>query len=162
MRLGEGFVKVEVDDVEAHVARAREAHHRVEVGAVVVERGADAAHDARDLGDVAVEQPERVGVGEHQARRALVDLGAQVVDVDAAVGGRAHRHRFVTGHRHRRRVGAMGGVGDQHLGTLLPALLVVGARHQEAAQLSLRAGTRVEGYVGQARDLGERPLEAPH
>ncbi len=65
--LGEGLVQVEVDDVEAHVAGAREAHHGVEVGAVVVERRADAVDDLGDLGDVRVEQAERVGVGQHQA-----------------------------------------------------------------------------------------------
>ena len=40
VRLAEGLVQVDVDDVEAHVAGARVAHHRVEVGAVVVERPA--------------------------------------------------------------------------------------------------------------------------
>src|SRR3954471_2000609 len=34
VRLREGLVQVEVDDVEAHVAGPRDAHDRVEVGAV--------------------------------------------------------------------------------------------------------------------------------
>ena len=73
-----------MDDVEAHVARPRDAHHRVEVGAVVVERRADAVDDLGDLLDVRVEQPERVGVGQHQAGDVVVGLRAQVVEVDAA------------------------------------------------------------------------------
>src|SRR6202042_3828290 len=32
VRLGEGLVQVEVHDVEAHVPRTGDAHHRVEVG----------------------------------------------------------------------------------------------------------------------------------
>ena len=83
--LGEGLVQVEVDDVEAHVARPREPHHRVEVGAVVVERRADPVHDLGDLVDVVVEQAERVRVGQHQAGDVGVGLRAQVVEVDAAV-----------------------------------------------------------------------------
>ncbi len=45
----------------------RDAHHRVEVRAVVVERRADPVHDPSDLLDVRVEQAERVRVGQHQA-----------------------------------------------------------------------------------------------
>jgi hypothetical protein len=40
VRLAERLVQVDVDDVEAHVAGPRVAHHRVEVGAVVVEGAA--------------------------------------------------------------------------------------------------------------------------
>ena len=47
VRLGERLVQVEVDDVEAHVARAATAHDRVEVRAVVVERRADARGRSR-------------------------------------------------------------------------------------------------------------------
>jgi hypothetical protein len=89
VRLGERLVQVEVHDVEAHVAGPRDAHHRVEVRAVVVERRADACDDLGDLLDVRVEEPERVRVGEHQAGDVVVGLRAQVVDVDAAVGVRA-------------------------------------------------------------------------
>ena len=67
VRLAEGLVEVDVDDVEAHVAGARVAHHRVEVGAVVVERPPRLVDQRRDLGDVLVEEPERVRVGQHQA-----------------------------------------------------------------------------------------------
>ena len=45
----------------------RVAHHRVEVGAVVVEGPSHIVDQRRDLGDVLVEEPERVGVGQHQA-----------------------------------------------------------------------------------------------
>ena len=87
VRLAEGLVEVDVDDVEAHVARARVAHHRVEVGAVVVERPPRRVDQAGDLGDVLVEEPERVRVGQHQAGDligVLVDLRPQVVHLDPA------------------------------------------------------------------------------
>ena len=56
VRLRERLVQVEVHDVEAHVARAGDAHHGVEVRAVVVERRAGVVDDVRDLLDVRVEQ----------------------------------------------------------------------------------------------------------
>ena len=71
-------MQVEVHDVEAHVAWPRQAHHGVEVGAVVVEGGPYPVDDLGDLLDVGVEQAQRVGVGEHQAGDVLVGLLAQV------------------------------------------------------------------------------------
>ena len=75
-------MQVDVDDVEAHVAGARDPAHRVEVRAVVVHERAGAVEDPLDLLDVLVEQAERGRVREHERRGVLVDLAAQVVDVD--------------------------------------------------------------------------------
>ncbi len=162
VRLGERLVQVEVHDVEAHVARAGDAHDRVEVGAVVVERRPDLVHDPRDLLDLRVEDAERVRVRQHQAGDRVVGLGAQVVDVDAAVGVRADLDDLVAGHRHRRRVGAVRGVGRQHLRAVLAAVLVVGARQQQAGELAVGAGARLERDVRHAGDLAERLLQAVH
>ena len=75
---------------------------------------------------------------------------------------RADLHDLVAGHRHRRRVGAVRGVRRQHLRLVLAAVLVVGAREQQAGQLAVRAGARLERHVRQARDLRQRALQAPH
>ena len=151
-----------MDDVEAHVARPRIAHDRVQVGAVVVERAADAVDDRGDLGDVLVEEPERVRVGQHQAGDLVVGLRPQVVEVHpAALVGR-HLDHLVAGHRHGRGVGAVGGVGGEHLGPLLAAVLVVGAGQQQPGELAVRAGRGLQRDVRQAADLGQRPLQVPH
>ena len=162
VRLRERLVQVEVHDVEAHVARPRDAHHRVEVGAVVVERGAHVVHDARDLADVAVEQPERVRVREHQAGHVVRGLRAQVVQVHAAVGVGAHLHHLVAGHRHGGRVGAVRRVGREHLVAVLAAVLVERAREQQAGQFAVRAGAGLKRHVRQPADLGQRALQVPH
>ena len=149
-------------DVEAHVARAADAHDRVQVGAVVVERRADAVDDLGDLLDLGLEQPERRGVGQHQAGDVLVGLGAQVVEVDVAVLVGSDLDDLVAGHRHGRRVGPVGRVGRQHLGPLLAAVLVEGAGQQHAGELAVRAGRRLQRHVRQAGDLRQRVLQAPH
>ena len=156
VRLRERLVQVEVHDVEAHVARARAAHHRVEVRAVVVQRRADAVDDLGDLLDVAVEHAERVRVGEHQAGDVLVGLGAQVLDVDAAVLVGADLDDLVAAHRHRRRVGPVRGVGREDLRALVAAVLVVGAGEQDAGELAVRAGARLQ----RRRAAGRRPRPA--
>ena len=77
-----------MDDVEAHVARAGDAHDRVQVRPVVVKRRADPVDDPLDLLDPGLEQPERRRVREHQAGHVLVGLGPEVVEVDVPVARR--------------------------------------------------------------------------
>ena len=162
VRLRERLVQVEVDDVEAHVAGPGVAHHRVQVRAVVVERRAHVVDDVRDLLDRGVEQPERVRVGQHQAGDVVAGLRLEVVDVDAALVVRPDLDHLVARHRHRRRVGAVGGVGGQDLGPRLAAVGVVGTGEQDARQLAVGPGARLERDVRQAGDLRQRGLQLPH
>src|SRR5581483_2036804 len=60
VRRGERLVRVDVHDVEAHVARTAAAKDRVQVRPVVVDETADAVDGGRDLLDLLLEQPERV------------------------------------------------------------------------------------------------------
>ena len=158
MGLGERLVQVEVDDVEAHVARTADPHDRVQVRAVVVQRRPHAMHDPLDLLDPRLEQPERRGIGQHQAGDVLVGLRPQVVEVDVAAGVGADLDHLVSSHRHRRRVRAVGGVGRQHLGPVLAAVLVERSGQQHAGKLALRPRARLQRDVWQPGDLAERVL----
>ena len=162
VRLGERLVEVDVDDVEPHVAGPGVTHDRVQVGAVVVQGAAGVADHPGDLGDVLVEQAERVRVGEHQAGDLIVDLGAQVVDVDATALVRRHLDHLVARHGHRRGVGAVGGVRGQHLGALLAAVGVVGAGEEQPRQLPVGARRGLKADVLEPADLGQGALQAPH
>ena len=86
VRRGEGLVQVEVHDVHAEIAGARLADERVHVGAVHVEERALGVEDVGDLVDLALEDAERVRVGEHQrgdvCRRPA---SSSAVDVDHAL-----------------------------------------------------------------------------
>ena len=45
--------------------------------------------------------------------------------------------------------------------SMSPAVAVVGADHQDAGQLALRPGRRLEGHRAHPGDLGERSLQLP-
>ncbi len=96
-----------MDDVEPHVAGAREPDDGVQVRAVVVEEGAARVEDLGDLLDPLVEQAEGRGVRQHQARGSLVHLGAEVVEVEVAPLGRRDLDELEARHRHARRVRAV-------------------------------------------------------
>ena len=163
VRLRERLVQVDVDDVEAHVARPRDAADGVEVRAVVVHERAGGVEDVADRLDVLVEEAERRRVGEHQPGRVLVDLAAQVVEVDVAARVGADGRQLVAGHRHAGRVRAVRGVGDHDLAPLLTlaALVEVRAHQQQPGELALAAGGRLQADRVEARDLAQDLLEMP-
>ncbi len=134
----------------------------VEVRAVVVEERAGVVEDPRDLLDALVEEAERRRVREHEPRRPLVHLAAQVVEVEVAARVRLDLLELVPGHRHARRVRAVRGVRGDDRVALLAAIGEVRAHEHEAGQLALRAGGRLQRHRRKARDLGEDPLQVPH
>jgi hypothetical protein len=107
-----------VHDVEAHVTGPDDAENGVEVGAVVVHQPADVVHGGGDLGDVLLEQAQRVGVRQHDAGHLLVQQRAQGGHVDQAAGVRPHRDRLVPAQRDRGGIGPVGRVGDEDPGAL--------------------------------------------
>ena len=160
MRRRERLVQVDVHDVEAHVAGTRDTQHRVEVGSVVVHQAAGLVYKTGNLGDVLLEHAHGVGVGHHHCRHGVVELRAQVVDVDGAVGQTLDLDNPVPGDVGRGGVGAVGRVGDNDLVAGGVAVgVVVGVYDHQARQLAMGAGVRVEGELGHAADFAEELLK---
>ncbi len=84
MGSGEGLVQVQMHDVHAEVPRTGLAHQRIHVGAVHVEQRAFGVEDVGDLVDLALEDANRAGVGEHERGRFFSDDPLQLRDVDHA------------------------------------------------------------------------------
>ena len=151
-----------MDDVETHVTRPGLTHDRVQVRAVVVQKSAGFVDQTGDLGDVLVEDTERVRVGQHQAGDVFIDLGPEVLDIHPALLVGRDLDHFVAGHGHRGRVGPVSGVGGQDLGRV-PALVgVVGPGQEQPGQLALGPGRRLEAHGRQSADLGKRFLQQVH
>ena len=101
----------------------------------------------------------------------LVSITAAVCGPSAAAsasrstspsGAGRHGDRAEAGHRRRRRVGAVRRVGHDHLGPLgVAACRVVGADHQDAGQLAVRAGGGLERDRVHAADLDQPALQLP-
>ena len=68
------------------------------------------------------------------------------------------RDRLEAGHRGAGRIGAVGAVGDEHLGALLAAIAEVGRGDQQRRQFAVRTGGRLQRHGRQARR--SRPASA--
>jgi len=137
-------VQVIVHDVKAQFGRLGDAKQSVKVRPVAIHQPARAMHQAGDLQQVLIEQPQRVGVGQHHAHDALVQLGAQVVETHIAPAVRGDLHHLKASHCGRGRVGAVSRVGDQDARAAIIAFgLMVGTHDQHARQLTMGAGRRL-------------------
>src|SRR5690606_29020627 len=130
---------------------------------VHVDLAAGLVHRGADVGDVLLEHAVRRRVGDHQHGElvaVLLDLGAQVLDVDLAVVGGPDDDDLHAGHDRAGRVGAVRGGRDEADRALLVAVgAVVAAHREESGQLALGTGVGLEGHLVVAGDLGEPVLQ---
>ena len=71
-----------MNDVDAHVTRARDADQGIHVCAVHVNQTTGIMHDATNLFDVSLEQAERVGICQHQPGHVSVRAQlSQVIEI---------------------------------------------------------------------------------
>ena len=163
VRDAEGLVQVQVRDVAAEHAGLGQPDQGVEVGAVDVDLAAGGVDRVADLADVGVVHPVRGRVGDHDAgQRVLVqlDLGVQVRVVDRAVRGGGDDDDLHAGEHGGGRVGAVRGGRDQADVALgVAAGEVVAADGQQAGELALGSGVRLDGDLVVAGDLGQLGFE---
>ena len=138
----EGLVQVDVHRVDAEVARARLADDGVEIRAVAIEIGARLVNGVGDADDLALEQAASVGIGQHDRRDVGRKSASHRLDADDPVlAGRYRAHR-IADQRGGRRIGAVGGIGNQHDAARLPLPARLDRRldRHHAAELAMRAG----------------------
>ena len=156
-------MQVHVDDIEAHVARAHLAEDGVEVGTVVIEQAARTVNDARHLADLPLEDAERGGVGQHDARGVGTHRALERREVDIALGVDRDLLDDAAAHGRGRRVRAVRRLGhDDLVAREVAAGAVVGADHRHPRELAVRAGHRAQRHRAHAGDLLEHLLQFEH
>ena len=93
----------------------------------------------------------------------LVDLAAQILDVDVPARVGLHRRQLVARHRHARRVRAVRRVGDDDLPPrlVLAPFLEVGAEEHQPRQLALAPGRGLQRDRVEPRHLEQDVLQLP-
>jgi len=83
----EGLVQVKVDHIKAHVTRAGDAHNRIGVGAVIVQKAAGLVDKTGYFLNALLKQAKGTRVGQHQGGYVTVILlkdGLEGLDVNVA------------------------------------------------------------------------------
>jgi len=124
---------------------------------VVVQQPVHAVDQLDDAFKAALEQPQGVGAGHHQARHLVVQHLFQFVGVDHPVFG-FNGDDIVAGDGRRSWVGAVGGVGHDDLGLFVALVVVVGGHEHDARQFAVGAGHGLQGEGVHAGDLGQQLL----
>ena len=146
-------------DVHTEVAGAYLAYERVHVGAVHVEQRALSMQDVGDLVDLALEDADGAGVGQHQRRDVFRDQVFERRHIDHAERIRLDVLHLVADNRSGRGIRAMRGVWDQHRFTRIAFGLVISASEQNPGELAVRSGGRLQRDRVHAGDLDQAVLQ---
>jgi hypothetical protein len=150
---GKGFVQVEMQHVHAGVTDVDDAHDGVHVGTVAVDQPPLGMNDVGHLTDIVLEQPQGVGVGDHDAGSVLVhELGHRFGIRTPSTG-----LNWYGGEPHRDALAglvpwAVSGISTLERG--LPWFLMVGGEDQHSGHFALGAGSRLKVTAG-------RPVTSP-
>ena len=160
----ERLVQVVVDDVEAHIAGARDAHNGVQVRAVVIKEPARFVRKSRYFKNIRFKQAERVRVRQHQTGDVGAEFRLQVFKVDAAAFVRLDDANFVTDVRRAGRVRAVRRVRNQNDAPLfvVAAMLVVSADNHNPGRFAVRARRRLERKRVHSADLRQHQRQLVH
>ena len=81
-----------MNDINAHVARTRNANQRVHICAVHIYKSAGRVNYFADLPNVLFKNSNRIRIGKHQScNSAVIAQFAQMFEVCEALGGRSDR-----------------------------------------------------------------------
>jgi len=151
-----------VEHIHAEVAHAHHAHDCVHVCPVGVHEAVAGVDDSSDLDQFFLEKAEGIGVGHHDPGSLIVhDLGNGFGGKDAAFVG-FDVHREVAAQRGTGRVSAVGGIRNDDLGPARTPALVIGMEDEDAAELAMGAGGRLQADGFHARDLRQKTFQFKH
>ena len=152
-------MQIQVHHIHTEVPRTGLAHQGVHIGPVHVEQGSFGMQNVGDLMNLAFEDADGAGVGQHQRSRVFVDDLLQLGHVDHAQRVGAQVLHLVTADGCGGGVGSVSGIGDDDLGPGIPFGLMVGADQQDAGELSMRARRRLQRDGIHAGDIEQAGLQ---
>ena len=144
VRGGERLVQVHVHNVDPDAAHVGIAHDCIQVRAVAVDEAAAGVHEFGDFLDVGLEQAKRVRVRDHDPGAVVVHQGGHILNGQDAGGADRNFHRREAAQGGCSRVGAVRGIGNEHLGALVALRPVPRLNEHDAGEFAVRTGGRLE------------------
>ena len=145
VRRAEGLVQVKVQHIDTQSAGLGDPQNGIKVGSIAVEQATATVDQISDLIYVLLEQPQRVGIGQHQADNGVVAYLLQRIQIHIPSLVRRDLHDIEAAHAGGSRVGAVGRVRNQDFVALRLTLVIeIPAHHQHAGHFAVRAGRWLE------------------
>ena len=164
VRNAERLVQIQVTNIGADVARARDANLRIHVGAVHIDEPAVGVNDVTQFANAIFKHAVRTWVRHHACRKILgvkFCLHLQVRNIDVAVSIAIDRNNRHTCDHRACRIGAVRTVGNQaDCSSLVTAVVVVRTNHHEAGVLALRTSIWLQADGGETGDFAEPALKS--
>ena len=156
VRGGECLVKVQVHDVEAHVAWTDNTQERVHIRSVIVEETAAFVHELGDFPDFTLEKSEGIRVGHHYAGDVVPEKRLEIGHIHESVSIGLNHYHVESADCGAGRIGSVRAVRHNNLGPLqvTPEKMVL-AHYHESGQLAVRSRARIEGESGHSGDGGK-------
>ena len=152
-------MQVQVHHVHAKITGTSPADQRIHVGPIHVEQGALGVENVGNLMNLALEDADGAGVGQHQCSGVFGDHLLQLADVDHAQRVGAQILHLVAADGRGRRVGSVSRVGDDDLAPRISPGLMIGADQQDAGELPVRARRRLQRYGVHSGDVEQAGLQ---
>jgi len=111
-----------------------------------------------DFLDMGIEQPDRIGTGQHDAGHFAVEFLFQGFHAHQAVFVAGDGLDRIPGNRSAGGVGSVGTVGNQHDLFLVALAAMIGGHHHNARQFAVRSGHRLHREGGHAGDLPQHHI----
>ena len=149
--------------VEAHIAWLHLAENRVQVSAVVVQQTARIVHCGGNVLNLTLEYPAGRRIGHHQPCRLRPNFFLQRLEIDIAFIINRHLGHLIPTHHCRRRIGAVGGRGNDDLcSRIIPTSLMIGTDHRHAGEFTLGTGHGRKGHTLHAGNIFKDFLQVVH
>ncbi len=78
----EGFVKIEVQNVDAYITGAEHAQQGIHIGTIAIDQATGFVDNIDYFADVFIKQTQRVGVGKHHPSQVFIAELFQSCDVN--------------------------------------------------------------------------------
>ena len=118
--------------------------------------------DVTDFFDIFFKQAQGVGVGDHDTGGVFIHQLFHCFGIDDAVGTGFYVDRLVAAQGGGGRVGAVGRIRNQDLGSLFPLFCVVGIDHQDAGKFTVGTGCGLQGDCRETCDFTQKMFQFVH
>ncbi len=148
-----------MNHVETHVTRTRQPEQGVEIGSIIIKQAALVMNHPRNLRDIFLKKPDRVGIRQHQGGDLTVKRRLQRAQVHATIRTGLDRDHIIPRQPRAAGIGAVGGIRNEHFGAVLPLFAEIFPNHHDPGVFPVGARGGLQSHRIHAGNSTQHGLE---